>query len=85
MKLDTHEQRQAWAFIALCGAGMVFTLFAAFAVWNLRDSAGLSFWLGVLAHIQVFMVLGALGWVLGRRIVVSVGRDGLSKDDSGGE
>jgi len=60
---------------------MVFTLFAAFAVWNLRNSAGFSFWLGLAAHAQVFLGMGALGWVLGRRMLANVTRDGVTVDD----
>ena len=77
----TDEGRKAWSFLALVGAAMVFTAFAAFAVWNLRNSAGMSFWLGLAAHVQVFTVLGALGWVLGRRMSSKVTRDGAEFDD----
>lgn len=77
----TPDGRRAWAFIALVGAGMIFTLFAGWAVWNLRTHASFSFYLGVLAHGQIFMVLGALSWVLGRRMLASVSRDGATIDD----
>lgn len=77
----TPDGRRAWSFMALAGAGMVFTLFAGWAVWNLRASATYSFWLGVLAHGQIFMVLGALSWSLGRRMLASVTRDGATIDD----
>jgi hypothetical protein len=60
---------------------MVFTGFAAFAVWNLRGSAGFSFWLGLAAHAQVFLGMGALGWVLGRRMLASASKDGVTVDD----
>ena len=73
--------RMAWAFMALVGAGMVFTVFAAFAVWQLRGSGWFTFWLGLAAHVQVFMVLGALGWVLGRRMATELTRDGVNFDD----
>ena len=79
--IDTEAGRKAWSFIALVGAGMVFTLFAAFAVWNLRDSQGFTFWLGLAAHVQIFMVLGALGWALGRRMMSKATRDGVEFDD----
>lgn len=77
----TPDGRRAWAFMALVGAGMVFTLFAGWAVFNLRGNAAFSFWLGVLAHGQIFMVLGALSWVLGRRMLASATRDGVTVDD----
>lgn len=88
MKLPTimtDDGRKAWSFIALVGAGMTFTLFAAFAVWMLRSSSGFTFWLGLAAHLQVFMVLGALGWALGRRMMGKATRDGVEFDDRNGE
>jgi hypothetical protein len=50
-------------------------------VWNLRGSAGFSFWLGLAAHAQVFLGMGALGWVLGRRMLASASKDGVTVDD----
>lgn len=85
MNIMSPDGRRAWSFLALCGAAMVFTLFAAFAVWNLKGHADYSFWLGLAAHGQVFMVLGALGWVLGRRMLASATRDGVTVDDRQGE
>lgn len=81
MSIMTSDGRRAWSFIALVGAAMVFTLFAAFAVWNVRGHPQFSFWLGLAAHGQVFGVLAALGWVLGRRMMASATRDGVSLDD----
>lgn len=60
---------------------MVFTLFAAFAVWQLRNNPEWTGWLGIAAHAQVFMVLGALAWALGRRLVATFARDGVTVDD----
>lgn len=85
MRLDHPEGRKGWSLLAIAGAGMVFTLFAAYAMWALQGQAHYTFWLGVLAHGQVFMVIGAYGWILGRRVVISITRDGISKDDSGEE
>lgn len=79
--IQTPDGRRAWAFIALVGAGMVFTMFAGFAVWNLRHHAEFSFLLGALAHLQIFTVIGALSWVLGRRMLASATRDGVNFDD----
>lgn len=81
MNIMSPDGRRAWSFLALCGAAMVFTVLAAFAVWNLKSHADYSFWLGLAAHGQVFMVLGALGWLLGRRMLASATRDGLTVDD----
>lgn len=85
MKLPTimtPDGRRAWAFAALVGGAMTFTVFAAFGVWRLRDVAGFTFWLALAAHAQVFVVLTGLAALLVKR-TVSVGRDGVSIDDKG--
>ena len=60
---------------------MVFTGFAAVGVYLVRNSPGLSFWLALAAHAQVFLGMGALGWAMGRRMLASVSRDGMTVDD----
>ena len=77
--------RKAWSFIALWGAGMVFTGFAAIGLWMVRDVPGFVFWLTLAAHTHIFMVLGALGWALGRRMMSKATRDGVEFDDRSGE
>lgn len=79
---ETSEGRKAWAFAALVGAAQVFTLFAAFAVWQLRNTPESTLWLGLAAHAQVFVVLFAIGALLVRR-TVKVGREGLEISDQG--
>ncbi len=79
--IDTESGRKTWSFIALWGAGIVFTVFAAAGLWMVREVAGFVFWLTLAAHGHVFMVLGALGWALGRRMMSKVGRDGAEFDD----
>lgn len=77
------EGRKAWALLALIGAAQVFTLFAAYAVYQVRHSAWMTFWLGLAAHAQVFVVLAALAWLLGVRRTVKVSRDGAEIEDRG--
>lgn len=80
--LSTSSGRKAWALLALIGGAMTFTAFAAFAVYQLRGSPGFTFWLGLAAHGQVFVVLAALAWLLGVRRTIGVKRDGLDITDS---
>lgn len=80
--IETHDGRRSWAFLALAGGAMVFTVFAAIGVYLVRHSAGLSFWLAVLAHGQVFVVLTAMSFLLGRRASFKISRDSVEIDDS---
>ena len=82
---DTHDGRRAWAFIAIWGGCVTFTLFAAVAVWLVSGNALYSLYLGLAAHVQVLIGMTALGWAMGRRVNASVGRDGVKMDDSGGD
>jgi membrane protein implicated in regulation of membrane protease activity len=77
----TPDGRRAWSFLALCGAGMTFTLFGGAAMWLVRDHPDSVLWLGLSSLALVFVVLSALSFLLGRRMVVSVSRDGLTLDD----
>lgn len=81
--ITTPDGRRAWALVALIGAAQVFTLFAAFASYQVRSSPWLTLWLGLAAHAQVFVVLAALAWLLGVRRTVKVSRDGAEIDDRG--
>jgi hypothetical protein len=77
----TADGRRAWAFFALCGAGVTFTLFAAAAMYLNRENADNAFWLGMAGLGLVLIVLGSLGFLLGRRMVLSISRDGVTLDD----
>lgn len=77
------EGRKAWALLALIGGAQTFTLFAAYAVYQLRGSPGFTFWLGLAAHAQVFVVLAALAWLLGVRRSIGVSDDGIEIKDNG--
>jgi membrane protein implicated in regulation of membrane protease activity len=76
----TPDGRRAWAFAALVGGAMTFTLFAAYGVYQVRNVVGLTFWLALAAHAQVFVVLTGLAALLIKR-TVSVTRDGVTIDD----
>lgn len=79
--IETPNGRRAWAFAALFGSALVFTLFIVWGLWHLRNDAEHTFWLAVLAHAQLAMVVSGFVWVLGRRMLASVTRDGATIDD----
>ena len=79
----TPDGRRAYAFLAIVGGCMVFTAIIIWSVWMIRDKAGFVFWLALAAHVQVFVGMTALGWVMGRRLLASASRDGVTIDDKG--
>lgn len=81
--IATHDGRRAWSFLAIVGGCMVFTVLIIASVWMLRGQPGFIFWLALAAHVQVLVGMTALGWQMGRRIVFSGGRDGVTLNDSG--
>jgi hypothetical protein len=81
--IETHDGRRAWAFIAIWGGCVTFTIFAAVTVWLVAGNALYSFYLGLAAHVQVLVGMTALGWAMGRRVRAEVGKDGAKIDDSG--
>lgn len=78
--LGTSDGRRGWAFLALVGGAITFTAFAAFGVYQLRNSAGFTFWLALAAHAQVFVVLASLGGLLVKRMI-KITRDGAEYED----
>jgi hypothetical protein len=76
------DGRRAWSFAAIVGACMVFTVFAAVGVYLVRNSVSHAFWLAIAAHAQILVGLTAIGWTLGRRVVLSGGKSGVTISDS---
>ena len=81
--IATHDGRRAWAFLAIMGGSMVFTAIIIWSVWMLRGHVGFVFWLALAAHAQVLVGMTALGWQMGRRLLASATRDGVTIDDKG--
>lgn len=81
--IATPEGRRGWAFAALVGGAMTFTLFAAFGVWKVSRYPAFTFWLALAAHAQVALALTAIGALLIRRSI-KIGRDGFESSDLGG-
>ena len=65
--ITTPDGRRAWAFLALCGAAMVFTVFAAVGVYLTRNDPDKAFYLAICAHAQVFAVISGLGALFVKR------------------
>lgn len=78
----TADGRRAWSFAAIVGGAMVFSAFIWIALYLLRAHPAFIFWLALAAHAQVLVGMTALGWALGRRMLVSASRDGVTINDS---
>lgn len=77
----TPDGRKAWAFMAIVGGCVVFTLFAAVGVYLVRESAWFAFWLALAAHAQLLVGMTALSFLLGRRASFKISRDSVELDD----
>ena len=76
----TPDGRRAFAFVAIVGGCVTFTLFAAVGVYLLRDDAEKAFWLALAAHAQILVGMTALSALLVKR-TLKVGRDGVEISD----
>lgn len=79
------DGRRAWAFAAICGGCVVFTVFAAVGVWLVSGNALYALILALAAHLQILVGMTALGWALGRRMTVEGSRDGFKLNDQEGQ
>lgn len=75
------DGRRAWAFAAIVGGCVVFTVFAAVGVWELRDEPLYTLILALAAHAQILVGMTALGWLLGRKMQFEGTRDGVRLSD----
>lgn len=80
--LTDADGRRFWAFLVILGACFIFTLFAAVGVYLVSGNVKYSFYLALVAHLQLLVGISAFSFVLGRRMRAKVGRDGLDFDDS---
>lgn len=80
----SSDGRRAWAFAAICGGCIVFTIFAAVGVWLVSGHVLYTLILALAAHLQILVGMTALGWALGRRVQVDVTKDGAKINDGGG-
>lgn len=82
---NTNDGRKFWAFIVILGGCFIFTIFAGIGVYLVSHNVVYTFYLALAAHVQLFVGMGTFGYVLGRRMKGSAGKDGFSWDDSSGE
>ncbi|WP_157222655.1 hypothetical protein [Novosphingobium sp. AP12] len=79
--ISTADGRRAWAFVAIWLGCIVFTLMAAWAMHLVRANLRYVLFLGLAAHLQLLVGMGALGFVLGRRMAIRGSRSGFEVDD----
>lgn len=81
LSLETNERKNLSLWMMFGGA-VVFTLYAVAALVLVKGYPNYVFWLGVVAHIQIFSIMaGFIAQLVKRR--VSAGRDGVSITDQG--
>lgn len=77
--LETN-QRKNLAIWMMFGGSLVFTIFAAIGLWLVAANLQYVFWLAVVAHVQLALIMtGFIGQLIKRRI--SVNKDGFSSED----
>lgn len=76
----TPDGRRAWAFAAIVGGCVIFTVFAAIGVYLVSGHAAYAFYLALAAHFQILVGMTALGALLVKR-TIKAGRDGIEISD----
>lgn len=79
--ITTHDGRRAWAFAAIVGGCVVFTIFAAVGVWLVSGHAEYAFYLALAAHAQIIVGMTALAALFVKR-TIKAGRDGVEISDN---
>lgn len=81
LNLETN-QRKNLALWMMFGGSLVFTLYAVAAFVVVRAELGFIFWLGLVAHIQIFSIMcGFIALLVKRRIYA--GKQGIEIADQG--
>ena len=78
----TAGGRRAWSFAAIVGGCMVNTVYLFVVTFWLKGEAEYLFYLALADVALIFVGMTALGWALGRRMLVSASRDGVTINDS---
>ena len=81
LSIMSPDGRRAWAFAAICGGCIVFTIFAAVGVWLVSGNELYALILALAAHGQILVGMTALGWTLGRRLNAEATRSGIKIND----
>lgn len=79
--LANAEGRRAWAFVAIWLGCVAFTAMAAWAMYLVSGQPRYVLWLGLAAHLQLLIGMGAFGFVLGRRMQFTASRSGVEMTD----
>jgi hypothetical protein len=83
LSLETNERKNI-ALWMMFGGALVFTAYACVALWLVSTTPSYVFWLGVIAHVQIFSIMcGYIAQLVKRRI--SAGREGVTITDGGFE
>lgn len=78
------DGRRAAAFLAVLGACLVMTVFAAVGVYLVSGNERYSFWLALAAHAQILIGISVFGAQFVKR-TIKAGRGGVEISDHGGE
>jgi hypothetical protein len=82
--LLSPDGRRAAAFGAMVGGGIAMTIYAAFAMYLVRDVPEYVLWLGLAAHVAVLVVLtGFAGLLVKRTLRASVAAASFEASDQG--
>lgn len=79
--LKTPDGRRAAAMIGVWLGCVVMTLFAAVAVYAVYGNARYSFWLGIAAHVQIFVGLASFSALYVKNRTIKAGKDGIEISD----
>lgn len=79
--IQTPDGRPAAAFAAIVGGCVTMTVFAAVGVYLVSGNATYSLYLALAAHLQILVGMTALGWAMGRRMLLEAGKDGAKISD----
>lgn len=81
LSMETN-QRKNLALWMMFGGAFIFTGYASVSLWLVKSTLSYVFWLGVIAHIQIFSIMaGFIALLVKRRIQAS--KDGVSIVDDG--
>ena len=78
--MDTNERKNL-SLLAMFGGAIVFTVFAAVGLWLVAASVQYVFYLAVLAHVQILVIMtGFIAQLVKRRL--TLGKEGVTVEDT---
>lgn len=83
LDLETNERKNLSLWM-MFGGSIVFTIFAAIGLWLVSASLQYVFWLAVIAHVQLALIMtGFIAQLVKRRI--TAGKEGITISDGAEE